>query len=181
MTTITEALAEIKTINARLATKRQAMLGYLAHQEGVKDPLEKEDGGSVGHIARERQACGDLEERIVKLRAGIRLANDTTYVTVEGKMRTISDWLTWRREVAQGQKAHLVNIRNTIQGIRAQAHKGQAQVVPIGGQATEPRDFHIHVDEALLNKQIEEIDAILNTLDGQLSVKNATTTITVAD
>ncbi len=178
--TITEALAEIKTIGKRLASKRSGIMGYLAHQEGVKDPLEKE-GGSVEHVRRERQAIDDLEERIVKLRAGIRNANEHTTITVEGTTRSIHDWLTWRREIASGHRAHLEQIRQTIMGIRANAHKAQAQVIPPGGVAAAPVDYHIHVDEAALLKELESVDIILSTLDGQLSLKNATTSVFVAD
>ena len=81
--TITEALAEIKTIGKRIASK-QAFIGqYLARQDGVRDPLEK-DGGSAEVIKRERQAIGDLETRIITLRQGIQHANDETKVSVVG-------------------------------------------------------------------------------------------------
>src|SRR5579863_1653454 len=62
--TITEALAEIKTINKRLESKRESVRNYIARDVRVRDPLEKE-GGSAEFIKRERQAIIDLEERIV--------------------------------------------------------------------------------------------------------------------
>lgn len=43
--TITEALAEIKTVGKRVEKKREFIKAFLARQDGVKDPLEK-DGGS---------------------------------------------------------------------------------------------------------------------------------------
>lgn len=65
--TITEALAELKTINARLETRRQNVGQYLMRDARLKDPLET-DGGSVEYVTRERQAIKDLEERIVQIR-----------------------------------------------------------------------------------------------------------------
>ena len=52
--TITEALAEIKTVGKRVEKKREFIKSFLARQDGIKDPLEK-DGGSYQAIARERQ------------------------------------------------------------------------------------------------------------------------------
>ena len=58
--TITEALAEIKTIEKRIDKKRQSLQPYIARMDGVKDPLEK-SGGSAAFIKAERQAIGDLQ------------------------------------------------------------------------------------------------------------------------
>lgn len=84
--TITEALAEIKTIGKRIEKKREFIGGFLARQDGVRDPLEK-DGGSAKAIAGERQSVNDLEDRIVALRRGIQRANDETSVTINGITR----------------------------------------------------------------------------------------------
>src|SRR6185312_10013036 len=115
--TITEALAEIKTIGKRIESKRAAIQPYLARQDGVRDPLEK-DGGSAKYIAQERQAIGDLTDRVIALRRGIQKANDTTTVTINGKSRTISEWLTWRRDIAPGEKQFLANLRAGLQNVR---------------------------------------------------------------
>lgn len=40
--TITEALAEIKTVAKRIEKKRDFIRAYLSRQEGVRDPLEKQ-------------------------------------------------------------------------------------------------------------------------------------------
>jgi hypothetical protein len=176
--TITEALAEIKTIGKRLVSKRNAINPYLARQEGVRDPLER-DGGSAKYIAQERQAIGDLEERVIALRRGIQKANDTTSVTINGKARTISEWLTWRRDVAPGQKEFLSNLRNNLGNLRNQARQQNAALISataITGE-TKPTDIVVNVDEAAINSEIEAIEDTLGQLDGQLSLKNATVTI----
>ena len=53
--TITEALAEIKTIGKRLEKKREHVKGFLFRQDVFKDPFYSE-GGSFSMIERERQA-----------------------------------------------------------------------------------------------------------------------------
>src|SRR5438105_988378 len=112
--TITEALAELKTIDKRIEKKREFVLGYLLRQEMFKDPLEK-DGGSVSAIRREMQAIHDLEERKISIRRAIQQANERNTVTVAKQTRAIADWLVWRREVAPIQQQFLANIRGKIE------------------------------------------------------------------
>lgn len=100
--TITEALAEIKTIFKRIETKKNSIGQYMYRLENQKDPLEK-DGGSAEFIQRELQAISDLEERVVALRRAIAEANCNTTIEVDGVKRTIEDWLIWRREIASGR------------------------------------------------------------------------------
>jgi hypothetical protein len=176
--TITEALAEIKTVGKRIDAKRAAILPYLLRQDGAKDPLEKElDGGSVEYIKRERQALDDLGMRIIALRQGIQKANDSNSIVLSGVSKTISEWLTWRREVAPGAQKFLNQIRGNLNSIREQAKRQGNQVVPAGTVAAERTDYLINVDEKELNRQIEEFEEILGSLDGQLSLKNATVQI----
>lgn len=174
--TITEALAEIKTIGKRVEKKRESLMGYLARQDGVRDPLEK-DGGSAAFITAERQAIGDLTARVIALRRGIQKANDTTTVTVGDRSRSISEWLTWRRDVAPGERGFLAALRNGVNQVRAQAQKSGASVVQPGGVAERPTDLVVNISEQDLAKQIEALEETLGTLDGQLSLKNATVII----
>lgn len=172
--TITEALAEIKTISKRLEKKRASVLQYLIRQEGIKDPLEK-TGGSEAFILAESQSIRDLEQNTISLRRGIAHANDTTTLTVCGTTRTISEWLTWRREVAGGVQAHIASLRNQIAAARRQAQQTGAKVVAGNTPADAPTDYVVNLDEVKLNQSWEDLDTILTTLDGQLSKLNATT------
>lgn len=174
--TITEALAEIKTIGKRLEKKRANVLQFIARQDGIRDPLEKE-GGSVAFVAAERQAIADLGLRIVTLRGGIQKANETNVITIAGKTRTISDWLIWRRDVASGEGAFLSQLRQQLNSVRQQAQKAQSAVIPAGAVAASPADYIVNLDEQELARQIEAHEEILGQLDGQLSLKNATTQI----
>jgi hypothetical protein len=174
--TITEALAEIKTINKRIEKKREFVLSYLYRQEGLKDPLEK-DGGSVEAIRREQQAISDLETRIVALRRGIQHANDKTEVTIKDNVMSIADWLTWRRDVAPVVQAFMHQMRQRLAMVRETAKRGGSQV--IGAMASvstdaKPTDYVINIDESELMRKTEELEELLGVLDGQLSLKNAT-------
>lgn len=174
--TITEALAEIKTINKRLASKRQFVTSYLWRQEALKDPLE---GGSAVAIKRERQAILDLEERIVALRIAIDKANNDTAITVAGQTRTIQQWLSWRRDVAPGQSAFLGEMRNGIARMRQDAARKSLGVFEATGAEgkAKPQDIVVNIDEATLAAETEKMEEVLGALDGQLSLRNATTMI----
>lgn len=177
MPMITEALAEIKTIAKRITTKREFIGGYLARQEGVKDPLEK-DGGSIAVIRQERQAIHDLESRIVALRRGIQHANETTVVTINGASRSIADWLTWRRDVVPSHRTFLLSVRDSLGRLRDKAKREGITVIPGGtpGEA-QPTDFVVNIDERALAQEIEQLEDTLGQLDGQLSLVNATVPI----
>src|SRR5262244_3974058 len=121
-TTITEALQELKTINKRLEVKRQSLMQYIARDSRIKDPLERE-GGSVEFIRRERQAVGDLEQRIITIRTAIQATNLKTPLTIGGSSRSVAEWLTWRREVSAGSKNFLNTMVSVIRNVRAEVQK----------------------------------------------------------
>lgn len=170
--TITEALAEIKTIAKRLETKRSFVNANLARPAQIIDPFAS-DGGSVEKLRRENQAITDLETRTIHLRRAIAKTNESTTCTVCGRSATIAAWLSWRKEVAPARKQFLITQLTSIRGIRG--WKPTAQQIAADGT---PPQFTYNVDESLIAKELESIDEILGTLDGQLSLLNATTPIT---
>lgn len=178
--TITEALAELKTLKSRVEKKATALMQYFARDSQRIDPLAK-DGGTEGYWRRETQAITDLQERLIAIRAAIQRANQTTEMTVLGLTRTIGDWLTWRREVApvrtsffQVQTSALKQIRKQISevNLRQQAQQGQTQEQP---QVT----YVLATDELALLAEAEALTELIGALDGKLSLINATTTITI--
>lgn len=173
-TTITEALAELHVVDKRIQSKRQFVQHYLLRLEKLKDPLEK-DGGSVSAIAREMQAIGDLEENRVAIRRAIQRANEFTEITVGRTTRTIADWLVWRRDVAPGTQQFLRTLMNTIDKHRQEALRQGRQVT--SGEAAKADDVVVNLNEQALHQRIEELEAVLQALDGQLSLKNATTVV----
>lgn len=177
--TITEALAEIKTVGKRIEKKREAMGPYFARQDKVRDPLEKE-GGSVAFVAKERQAIRDLLMRLVALRVAIQRANLTEAATVRGETRTVAEWLTWRRDVSKIEQMVVSDIRNAVNHFRSEAAKRNVQFRD--ATATGPvsaEDIVVTVSEKDVIEEAEKIEHMLGDLDGVLSLKNATTLIEV--
>lgn len=179
--TITEGLAELKTITARLKKKRESLMPYLWRQEGLKDPLEKEVvGGSVEFIKRERQAISDLEVRYVAIRTAIQTKNLATTLTVEGITKDIQSWLNWRKEVAIPHGQFIAAMIANIENVRKNAQAKGFTVFSATVEADKKQmDILVNVEEAALRAEIEQHEKILGTLDGQLSLKVATTTIDV--
>ena len=177
--TITEALAEVKTIGKRLEKKKQGVMQYLARDSRVKDPLERE-GGSVEYIKRERQAITDLEKRIVTIRTAITKSNLETSLAVNGTNMSIFEWLTWRREVSEGSRLFVTGMRQGIIRLREKITKeGKKMVTSDADADTNRGDAVVHIDEKALLDEAEKLEITLGDLDGKLSLLNATTVISV--
>lgn len=176
--TITEALAEIKTIRKRLEKKHQSIQSFLLRDAKMYDPLEK-DGGSVAFVARERQAADDLQKRLVAIRVAIIQANMTTKLTLHGREMTLMEWLTWRREIAPSFGGLLTNLATVIQQHRVQALRSMRSVSDATVTTPGANDILVNINEAALRAEIEEHEQILGELDGKLSLLNATVTISI--
>ena len=172
--TITEALAELRTIDKRIEAKRQFVETYLLRPERMKDPLEK-DGGSVEAIRREMQAIGDLSEEKIRIRRAIQAANQATRVVVEGVERTIADWLVWRRDVAQDHRSFLARLARLIETNRSEAIKKGFRLTE--QEASAVGEIIVNVSERDLAETTERAEAVMGRLDGQLSLANATIVI----
>lgn len=177
MATITEALSDIKVIDSQISKKLKLVADNLARFEQIVDPFAKTPGGSKAVIAAELQSIQDLGERKVALRRAIQTANGATEVTVGGTTRTIQDWLVWRREVAPKRKELLNSLWGAIQSARQQAQKQGKVIVTATSETPAPTNIVVNIDELALAKQIEDIEVTLGQLDGQLSVRNATTQV----
>ena len=171
--TITEALAEVPTIAKKVSKKQQFVQDFLSRPAAVRDPHEK-DGGSAELIRRELQAIADLEMRLIAIRSGIAQSNAVTKITIGTTIRTVADWLTWRREVAPVQQMRLNGMANTLRTLR---NKAQQQGVKVAENPEGFTDYIININERDLADQIEALETTIGALDGQLSLKNATTTI----
>ncbi len=174
--TITEGLAEIKTLNARIVKKRESAARYLARDARLRDPLEA-DGGSVEFIKRERQAVHDLEERIVGIRCAIQAANQANSLEVGETRRSIAGWLNWRREISQGARGFLSGLTNGLNQVRQQALKQGLNVTAT--ETGNAGDIVVAINERQLAKEVEQMEQVLGELDGKLSLLNATTMIEV--
>ena len=174
--TITEALAEIKTTLARIDKKREAVMRYFSRDGKLRDPLEQ-DGGSTEFVRRERQAIKDLEEKIVKIRSAIQTINSLTVLSVGNQTRTVIEWLNWRRDVAPKAKGFLTLMANQLNTVRQYAARSGVSLTE--SEKGGPTEIIITVNEQQLSKEIEEMEGTLGTLDGKLSLINATTFVDV--
>lgn len=175
--TITEALAELKLIKARVEKKKQFIANYLARQEGVKDPLEKQ-GGSVAALKAERQSVMDLLNRFVKIRSAVADANSKTNLTILDVTRSVADWLVWKRDVAPVVKNIQDSMASSINSVRNDGRKKGLNVVA-EGQAQRPDDIIVNIDEKELAEESEKTVETLGVLDGKLSLHNATVKVVV--
>lgn len=169
--TITEALAELKTLAKRIDKKRMFVRQNLARTAAMRDPLEKE-GGSETVLKREMQAIHDLTDRYVDLRCAINQANANSELTICGTTNTVAQWIVWKREIAQAKGAFLSQIRADIESARN-------KVQEMNRGATTPTDVVIHLSESKLAESREQHEEIMGTLDGLLSLHNATVTIDI--
>src|SRR5688500_13494204 len=110
--TITEALAEIQTIEKRLAKKREWVSNNLFRPEQLRDPMSDKDGGIKAYLKAEIQSIQDLEDRKVRLRCAINRSNDSTLVVLAGRTWSVAEWLAWRREVASMRGQWLNSVTN---------------------------------------------------------------------
>lgn len=182
--TITEALAELKTIGARIKKNRDAILAYAVRPADRKDPLEK-DGGSEKFIQEKRQAIRDLCKRFVAIRTAIQVKNLASDLTLHDQTQTIQEWLNWRREIANGvqqfqqalsNKLAQERARVTQQNVSATIRGARAETVQAGdGNLTVAFSEKEHFEE------VEKTEQLVGDLDGKLSLHNATVKITVAD
>lgn len=186
--TITEALAEIKTIEKRIEKKRQAVLNNLARDSRLRDPLADADGmTSEKYVAQERQAIEDLETRIVLIRTAIHRKNLETSCKVGDTTLTVQEWLNFRRDVADKRKFFLTSITSYIRSLREQAQQKGARITGVGisSQAIvqsgdkPPVELVLHLDEKKLIEATEQHEQTMGELDGKLSLLNATTVIDV--
>jgi len=177
--TITEGLAEIKTIGKRIETKQSQLQGFLYRDARLKDPMEA-SGGSAKFIDSELQGIGDLQKRIMALRNAIQEANMKTPLQIGDITMTIFQWLVWRREIAPGRKDSLDSMWRALQLARSQAQRGGFGVIAAAAAVqgnSDPKDLIINVDEKALAAEREDLEKVLGELDGRLSLLNATTMI----
>lgn len=176
--TITEALAEIAMLNKRIETHFAFVSARIARPAMMMDPLAGE-GGTGEVLRRHRQAAKDLRERWVKLRSAVAKVNQGAELTIEGVTRSIADWIVWRREVMPGTKRELDQLAASVDNLRKQALQrgGAVKQESSDNQA----DIVLHISETELLAERDRLDKILGTLDGQLSLKNATTFVEVED
>lgn len=176
MITITEALSEINLIKKKIQAKQKKVKEMLIRTEHVPDPFEKE-GGSKVVIEREMQAIHDLQTRLIHIRSQISQANLKHPITLtEGNLtmlQSIHDWLIWKREVVKDHVDflhavnHAVKTHIDLTSKQPQVYKDEAGNIQLVKTST-----NISYPDYLAAESY--MSGILEKLDGQLSLKNAT-------
>lgn len=177
-TTITQALAEIRTLEKRVMKKRDFIESNLHRQEVYKDPLLNE-GGQPQIIRQEQQAITDLLNRQVRLRMRINESNTTTMVEVCSVVKSVAEWLIWKREIMPGIERFMALMTQDLRGVRKQAQKSGGQYIPVDSTIRDLKatDFVVNISERELALGQENLEEMTGALDGMLSLKNATTNI----
>lgn len=175
--TITEGLAELKTLTSRIAKKREHSSHYILRDSRAVDPLLS-TGGSEAFVAQEWQAIRDLEYRFVKIRNAIAKKNLETFLTLDNYTFCITDWLTWRREVSGLKLSYWKNVFASIQRARKEAQNLVSKTENNPPGLASP-SLLVNVNESDLITSIEGLEKTLSDLDGKLSLLNATTLIDI--
>ena len=174
MITITEALAEIPTIEKRIQKKQEFIKTFLFREASKRDPHEKNSAGSsAALIAQEMQAIRDLNYRRIQIRLAIQQANSRETITIMNETHTIAFWLSWRREVSDNTEAFYALLMRSLAQQRQIAMQKGIQMT--SNQSPETlSDIVVNLDERELAEEAERLENVLGILDGQLSLKNAT-------
>jgi ribosomal protein L7/L12 len=167
--TISEALAQIHTIDRHIARKQKLIEAYLFRDAALRDPLER-DGGTAFLLARELQSIRALEERKILIRRAVQAANQRAVISHGTQTRSSADWLVWKREVVALRSRFLQQLRARIDQARREAGRH-------GGAVGSQRNVVVHLNEKDLNDDIEALEELQGYLAGQMSLKNATATV----
>lgn len=175
--TITEALSEVNLIKKKVVAARDVVKTNLARPKHVKDPFEK-DGGTAAVIDRQVQSIYDLTARLERIRGAVSSANLANTITVGEQTKTIFDWLTWKREVAEDQKSFVGFVYTQTKNLLDNAARNPQAWKDEEGK-THLVELQSNVDLGAWLRKQEIVVEMVERLDGLLSLKNATITVEV--
>lgn len=180
--TITEALAEIKLIDQKIAKKRDFIRAHAVRSAIVVDPLAKAGTTSEAAIASTLQAIAALFNRRIAIRMAIQQSNLENKLTVEGRRMQVAEWLIWKREVAPSEGQFLTGILQSMDKIRKDAMGGTVQNRSTGQQQMMgPTELHFAIDEPAIRQAEAVHQQTFSRLDALLSVHNSRTTVVIPD
>ncbi len=175
MITITEALSEVNLIKKKIEDADTSIRTILVRPSHVPD-MYINHGGAPEMAKRTQQAVSDLRQRLVRIRSQISKANIENQITINGESKSIFDWLSWKREIYPGLEKSL---KTQIEDLRSY-QKRQADRPEVWKDQegkTQLVQFCYNVDLKTLEDQYSSLVDIFGKLDGQLSLRNATITI----
>jgi len=124
------------------------------------------------------QFVDDLFERKLSILTAIKRANAGSSIELFGVSRTIEEWLLWKQYIVPARKAYLTNLIRRIDEERAHAQKTGGSVIEKTSTEWSPNVI-VNLDEIALRNELMQLQEVLDTLDGKLSLMNATIAITV--
>lgn len=170
--TITEALGELKLISKQIQSNLDNALKYVCRPSNMLDPLATK-GGSQNFVTSKAMSTDSLLKNQLKLRSAINEANRNTNMEICGVTRNVSEWLSWRREIAPTEQLFYQKLVEKAANERVQL--GRQKVA----EGSDPINLVVHFDEIAMSKKLDELTTILGTIDQKLSIHNATTEVTV--
>lgn len=173
--TITEALAEVKLTEKKIEKKKANIAANLTRFEHTPDPYSK-DGGSQKVMGQELQAIQDLEIRLINIRGAIAEANIKTKLTIGETTRSLYDWITWKREIAEKRIKTFNEFGSAIKRAIDKEAASPTALKNAEGAYTFAK-LVPNLDYSMLQSKFEKEGELQAVLDGKLSLKNATTTV----
>lgn len=174
--TITEGLAELKLIKAKIESEIADMARYVARAEVSPDPLAGTGQNSAEYVKSREQAIADHSMRYMQIKAAIDIANWSTLLTIDSTTMPVAGWLIWRRELAPLMQVQHKTVRSAIDAARVYTERIAASMPTVDGKRPQLRTV-VNVNEIDENAEVKRIADILGTLDARLSLLNATTVI----
>lgn len=175
--TITEALSELNLIKKKIEKKKPDVLNNLVRFDHMADPFANV-GGSKEYIGSQLQAIDDLRKRFVKIRSAIAQANTVNTIKIGRHEMTINEWLNWKREQSKDEKEFHESIAKTLK-VHIDNAAQRPSVFKDDQGNTKLANMIPNVEYSERLKAVEEISDMIENLDGQLSLKNATITIEI--
>lgn len=178
--TVMEALSNKKLFRKRIDSRREFVQRYLTRASTAKDPLHKEEGGSVGAISRALQAIQDLEENYIATCRAIHSANAENELTIGNQTRTIEGWLVWKDVVAPKYEQFLEHLTTSVGRARdPQLLQQVRRQFQSATEAGEDVTLDVNIDEAWLSAELENVRSLRERVDGRLALANATIMVEV--
>jgi hypothetical protein len=175
--TITEALSEINLIKKKIQAKQSKIQGMLTQVEHLPDPWAQLGGAQIV-IKQEYQSICDLQYRLQLLRTGISAVNLQNEITIGQFIKTIHNWLIWKREIYKSHEQFIRVVNSAVKSYIDQASKSP-QVYKDDTGNVQLVKTKVNIEYPEWQRYEQELMEINEKLDGQLSLKNATILIEV--
>jgi hypothetical protein len=172
--TISQAMATLKLLDKRIEGEIRDLDAYAVRRDSAADPLVRKGSNSAIYVAARQQAIADMSAQKIAIKEAIALANQATSLTVAVETRTVSQWIVWKRIVAPGMQTMYAGLLTKINRERAALDRENMAVA-----ADSRVQLVVNLDEQKLREDAKHLEDILGELDGQLSIINATTMITL--